>query len=79
MKRDLGRVQAVLHRDQPCTFLWEARRLAAVGPRLHGVEVRAPGDPLAWLGTAWVDAPGGTARGPRPPSGDAAGIADAAR
>jgi peptide/nickel transport system substrate-binding protein len=48
----LARVQQTLHRDQPCTFLWEAQRLAAVRSRVQGAEVTVPSDPLRWLGTA---------------------------
>ena len=49
----LGRAQAILHRDQPCTFLWEAQRLAAAGGRVHGAAPTAT-DPLRWLATAWI-------------------------
>ncbi|HEX5044863.1 MAG TPA: ABC transporter substrate-binding protein [Candidatus Polarisedimenticolaceae bacterium] len=49
----LARVQAALHRDQPCTFLWETERLAVARERVHGV-VPVPSDPLRWLATAWI-------------------------
>jgi peptide/nickel transport system substrate-binding protein len=35
----LVRVQRILHEEQPYTFLWEPRRLAAVSRDLEGVEV----------------------------------------
>jgi peptide/nickel transport system substrate-binding protein len=35
----LVRVQRILHREQPYTFLWEPRRLTAVARDLDGVEV----------------------------------------
>lgn len=35
------RIQEILHRDQPYTFLWEPRRLAAVRSTLRGVEPNA--------------------------------------
>jgi peptide/nickel transport system substrate-binding protein len=50
----LAQVQQVLHRDQPCTFLWEAQRLAAVSRRLQGATPTVPSDPLRWLATAWI-------------------------
>jgi peptide/nickel transport system substrate-binding protein len=50
----LARVQEILHRDQPVTFLWEAQRLAAVRARVHGAAVTVSSDPLQWLATAWV-------------------------
>ena len=53
-RQSLATVQAVLHRDQPCTFLWEAQRLAVVSGRVHGA-TPLPADPLGWLGTAWIE------------------------
>jgi len=35
-KPDLDRIQEILHRDQPYTFLWESRRLSVLDRRLHG-------------------------------------------
>lgn len=52
----MARVQEILHRDQPVTFLWEAQRLAAVRARVHGAAVTVPSDPLQWLATAWIEA-----------------------
>jgi peptide/nickel transport system substrate-binding protein len=34
---DLDRIQEILHRDQPYTFLWESQRLSGLDRRLHGV------------------------------------------
>lgn len=53
-EKALSRVQGALHRDQPYTFLWEARRLAVVSARVTGAAVPVPSDPLAWLSTASV-------------------------
>lgn len=38
-----------IHEDQPVTFLYEVQRLAVVGPRVEGVEIDVPSDPLARL------------------------------
>jgi len=35
---DLDRIQEILHRDQPYTYLWESQRVSAFNRRLHGVE-----------------------------------------
>jgi peptide/nickel transport system substrate-binding protein len=35
---DLDRLQEILHRDQPYTFLWESDRLSGLDRRIHGVE-----------------------------------------
>ncbi len=37
-RQDLDRIQEILHRDQPYTYLWESQRLSAVRRRLHGVK-----------------------------------------
>jgi peptide/nickel transport system substrate-binding protein len=34
----LDRIQQLIHRDQPMTFLWESQRLSAVNRRLHDVK-----------------------------------------
>jgi peptide/nickel transport system substrate-binding protein len=44
-----------IHEDQPYTFLYEGKRLAVAGPRLHGVEIDVPADPLARLDRFWVE------------------------
>ncbi len=53
-KPALDGLQREIHRDQPYTFLYETQRLAAAGPRLHGVEIDVPADPLARLERWWV-------------------------
>jgi len=37
-RQDLDRIQEILHRDQPYTYLWESQRLSAIRRRLHGVK-----------------------------------------
>jgi peptide/nickel transport system substrate-binding protein len=37
-KPDLDRIQEILARDQPYTFLWESKRTSALDRRLHGVQ-----------------------------------------
>jgi peptide/nickel transport system substrate-binding protein len=32
----LDRIQQIIHRDQPVTFLWESQRLSAINRRVHG-------------------------------------------
>jgi len=54
MKPLLSTIQRRLHEDQPYTFLYEVRRLAAAGPRLQGVSIDHPLDPLAHLERDWV-------------------------
>ncbi len=55
MKPVLASIQQVINRDQPYTFLYETKRLAAAGPRLHDVEIDIPADSLAHLERFWVD------------------------
>jgi len=43
-----------LHDDQPYTFLYEAKRIVAVGPRAKDVVVDVPADPLARLERIWI-------------------------
>jgi len=50
----LHRVQERIHLDQPYTFLYETRRIAAHGPRLAGVEIDVPSDSLARLERFWI-------------------------
>jgi peptide/nickel transport system substrate-binding protein len=45
----LRQVQQRIHEDQPYTFLYELKRVAAHGPRIEGVEIDIPSDPLARL------------------------------
>ena len=37
-RADLDRIQEILHRDQPYTYLWESERVSGLDRRLHGVE-----------------------------------------
>jgi peptide/nickel transport system substrate-binding protein len=37
-KAKLARLQQIIHRDQPVTFLWESQRLSAVNRRVHDVK-----------------------------------------
>ncbi len=55
MKPIYAAIQRRIHEDQPYTFLYETERLAAVGPRLHGVEPDVPADPLARIERWWVE------------------------
>lgn len=50
----LHAIQQRIHHDQPYTFLYETQRLAAHGPRLGGLVVDVPSDPLAGLEDAWI-------------------------
>jgi peptide/nickel transport system substrate-binding protein len=50
----LSLLQRRIHEDQPYTFLYEVRRLAAIGRRLRGVTIDHAGDPLAHLERDWV-------------------------
>ena len=49
MKPLLDTLQERIHEDQPYSFLCERKRLAAYGPRLNGVVIDVPSDPLARL------------------------------
>jgi peptide/nickel transport system substrate-binding protein len=55
MRKPLVEVQRIIHEEQPYTFLYETQRLLAAGPRLRGVSVEVPADPLAFLEEAWVE------------------------
>ena len=43
-----------IHEDQPYTFLYEGKRIAAFGPRLRGLRIDVPSDPLARLESCWI-------------------------
>lgn len=43
-----------IHDDQPYTFLYEGKRIAAFGPRLRGMRIDVPSDPLARLESCWI-------------------------
>ncbi len=43
-----------IHEDQPYTFLYEGKRIAAFGPRVRGLRIDVPSDPLARLESWWI-------------------------
>lgn len=53
----LNAIQRRIHRDQPYSFLYEAKRVVAHGPRLRGVIIDVPSDPLARLESFRVATP----------------------
>lgn len=57
MKPYLDSIQEKIHEDQPYTFLFEREGIAAHGPRLHGMVIDIPSDPLARLERFWVTSP----------------------
>jgi len=57
MATPLREIQRRLTEDQPYTLLYETQRIAAHGPRLHGVVVDVPSDPLMRLERFWVATP----------------------
>ena len=54
MKQLFVKIQERIHQDQPYTFLYETKRVAAMGPRLVGMQIDIPSDPLARLERCWV-------------------------
>ena len=54
MRQALVAFQRTVHEDQPYTFLYERQRLAAYGPRVGGLVIDTPSDPLASLERAWL-------------------------
>jgi len=57
MATPLREIQRQLAEDQPYTLLYETQRIAAHGPRLRGVVVDIPSDPLNRLERFWVATP----------------------
>jgi ABC-type transport system substrate-binding protein len=57
MATPLRKIQRRLAEDQPYTLLYETQRIAAHGPRLRGVVVDVPSDPLNRLERFWVATP----------------------
>lgn len=51
----LDRIQQIIHRDQPVTFLWESQRLSAINRRVHGARPNVLFS-LFNLEDWWVDA-----------------------
>jgi len=43
-----------IHEDQPYTFLYEGKRIAAVSGRVHDLRIDVPSDPLAGLESCWL-------------------------
>ncbi|MHC4593060.1 MAG: hypothetical protein ACYS8L_10255, partial [Planctomycetota bacterium] len=54
----LYEIQHRIHEDQPYTFLYETKRVAAVGQRLSGMRIDMPSDPLARLEECWLTSRG---------------------
>jgi len=54
MRPALDAIQRRIHEDQPYTFLYERAGAAGHGPRLHGVRIDVPTDPLDGLERFWV-------------------------
>jgi len=55
MKAKLDAIQSRIHEDQPYTFLYETKRVAAYGRQLSGVQIDIPSDPLARLERYRID------------------------
>jgi peptide/nickel transport system substrate-binding protein len=53
-KSAYAQIARQLHSDQPYTFLYEAERLVAIGPRVRGAVVDVPADPFARLERIWL-------------------------
>lgn len=51
--RALGRIQEIIHYEQPYTFLWESERLAGISKRVQGATPNAL-DPLFEIETWWL-------------------------
>jgi hypothetical protein len=56
MKPLLDAIQRRIHEDQPYTLLYEREGIAAHGPRVHGLRIDVPADPLAGLEQLWLAA-----------------------
>lgn len=53
-KAAYGKLAQRIHEDQPYTFLYEGKRIAALGPRVRGLRIDVPSDPLARLESCWI-------------------------
>ena len=53
-KAAYARFARKLHEDQPYTFLYEGKRIAAVGLRVRDVRIDVPSDPLARIESWWL-------------------------
>lgn len=54
MKSDLARIQQIMHREQPVTFLWESKRLTAVNKRVKNAKP-TPNYALFNLKEWWIE------------------------
>jgi peptide/nickel transport system substrate-binding protein len=43
-----------IHEDQPYTFLYEGKRIAAAGKQLRDMKIDVPSDPLSGLASCWM-------------------------
>ena len=43
-----------IHEDQPYTFLYEGKRIAALGPRVRDLKIDVPSDTLARIESCWL-------------------------
>jgi peptide/nickel transport system substrate-binding protein len=53
-KRAYGMLAQRIHEDQPYTFLYEGKKIAAFGPRVRGLRIDVPSDPFARLESWWI-------------------------
>jgi len=53
-KAAYGKLARRIHDDQPYTFLYEGKRIAARGPRLKDMAIDVPTDPLTHLESCWM-------------------------
>ena len=50
----LHEIQRTIREDAPYTFLYETQRIAAASPRLEGVAIDVPADPLRGIESWWI-------------------------
>lgn len=53
-KEAYARFARRIHEDQPYTFLYEGKRIAALGPRVRDLRIDVPSDPLARIESCWM-------------------------
>jgi peptide/nickel transport system substrate-binding protein len=53
-KEAYAKFARLIHDDQPYTFLYEGKRIAAVGSRVRDLSIDVPSDPLAGLESCWL-------------------------
>ena len=49
-----GKFAKQIYDDQPYTFLYEGKRIAAYGPRVKELTIDVPADPLARIDACWL-------------------------